>query len=175
MSQNVTSMLLMSQKALPHMKGQGQSSIINVSSVRVVLGSVGLIPHCVSKGAVEMFTETLALEVAPRGIRVNGTNLGMVTTPLVDESFSHSAKSPEERKEVLDRLHKHRNARLPLSRKQSDAWACAYAAPYLASDEGRYCHGSHMFVDGRHRLGSDDETEFTITGFTGSDETEFIG
>lgn len=160
MSQNVTSMFLMSKLVLPHMKGGGQSSIINVSSVRGVRGAVGLIPYCVSKGAVEMLTETLALEVGPRGIRVNGINLGMVTTPLVDEAFTLSARSPEEREEVLGRLHRHRNAQLSLMRQQGDGWDLAYAALFLASDESRFMHGSHLFVDGGHNLGNDDETEF---------------
>lgn len=169
LSQNVTSMMLMSQAVLPRMTmgtyaARSKSSIVNISSVRGMRGAVGLSGYCASKGAVDMLTETLALETGPRGIRVNSVRLGMVTTPLVDEAFGAvpgEASADEARKAaVLRELHEHRDAQLSLLARQGDSWDCAHAVLYLASEDARFVHGSKLNVDGGHALGADDETLF---------------
>lgn len=61
----------MVQAVLPYMKAQGSGIIHNVSSAVGVTGFAGIYGYASTKGAIEAMTRTLALELAPYGIRVN--------------------------------------------------------------------------------------------------------
>ena len=72
---NLRGTVACTQAVLPSMLERGSGRIINVSSGAVadaeITARLGIIPYAVSKAAVEMLTETLALELQPRGIAVN--------------------------------------------------------------------------------------------------------
>ena len=77
---NVYAYFRLARAALRHMKSG--SAIIATSSVTGVLGSKGLPDYSATKGAINAFTKTLAMELVDRGIRVNAVAPGPVWTPL---------------------------------------------------------------------------------------------
>jgi NAD(P)-dependent dehydrogenase (short-subunit alcohol dehydrogenase family) len=76
---NVLGLLNVTRAALPHMAAG--TSVVNFASVDAFTVSPGQLLYGASKAAVVMLTKALALELAPRGIRVNGIAPGWVATP----------------------------------------------------------------------------------------------
>lgn len=90
---NVFGLLELSQYvATKFMKGQGQGSIVNIASVVGVEGSVGQTAYSASKGAVISITKSMAKELAPDNIRVNGVAPGMVETERVNVTIKNEYK-----------------------------------------------------------------------------------
>lgn len=82
---NIFAMFFMTKAALPHFKGG--SAIVNTASVTAYAGNPTLIDYASTKGAIVAFTRSLALSLAPKGIRVNGVAPGPIWTPLIPASF----------------------------------------------------------------------------------------
>lgn len=64
------------------------SSIINTTSVNACKGNASLLDYTATKGAIVAFTRGLALQLAEKGIRVNGVAPGPIWTPLIPASFN---------------------------------------------------------------------------------------
>jgi NAD(P)-dependent dehydrogenase (short-subunit alcohol dehydrogenase family) len=78
---NVTAVFHLMQLALPHLE-ERRGSIVNVSSVTGLRSFPGVLSYCSSKAAVDHLTRCAALELAPRGVRVNAVNPGVVVSGL---------------------------------------------------------------------------------------------
>ena len=79
---NLTGPFLVSQAAVPHLV-ETKGSIVSVASIAGVKGQAYTSAYCASKGGVVLFTKSLALELASRGVRVNCVCPGGVETPLI--------------------------------------------------------------------------------------------
>lgn len=78
---NVRSLFDMTRHAVPHLAAT-RGTVINLSSVAGLRAYPGILAYCVSKAAVDQLTRCLSLELAPKGIRVNAVNPGVVVTDL---------------------------------------------------------------------------------------------
>jgi NAD(P)-dependent dehydrogenase (short-subunit alcohol dehydrogenase family) len=123
----------LSQLALPHL-GQG-ASIIFVSSIAGYTGFPNSSAYCATKGAVELLTRALAVELAPQGIRVNCIAPGNVATPM----NAHLLANPEYHKAMIDATP---------SRSIGKVEEIAPMAVFLASDEASFMVGSSVLIDG---------------------------
>lgn len=85
---NVYAMFYLCQAAIPHMPPG--SSIINTTSIQAYKPSPYLLHYAASKAAIANFTKGLALELADKGIRVNGVAPGPIWTPLIPASSMHT-------------------------------------------------------------------------------------
>jgi len=81
MNINVRSVFQLIQLALPSII-ERKGNIVNVSSVTGLRSFPGVFAYCVSKAAVDQLTRCAALELAPKGVRVNAVNPGVVRTNL---------------------------------------------------------------------------------------------
>jgi NAD(P)-dependent dehydrogenase (short-subunit alcohol dehydrogenase family) len=79
---NVKGLFFLSAAAIPHLSKTG-GSIVNLSSDAGLQGNTGAAVYCASKGAVSNLTRALALELAPRGVRVNAVCPCDVDTPML--------------------------------------------------------------------------------------------
>jgi len=121
------------QAALPLLEGGG--SVVNLSSVHGSRGHERLIAYAASKGGIELLTKTLAVEWAPRGVRVNAVAPGYAETDMTVGLREH----PRWREQLL--------ARTPLGRFATDA-EIALPVAFLASPAASYITGATLFVDG---------------------------
>lgn len=133
---NLAGVFLGSRCALQHFVETGKhGSIINMSSVHEKIPWPTFAHYAASKGGVEMFTKTIALEYADRGIRANCIGPGAINTPINKEKFS----DPEQYEATVSMV--------PMGRI-GEPEDVASAAAWLASDEARYVTGITLFVDG---------------------------
>lgn len=79
---NLKGLYFLSAAAIPHLARAG-GSIVNLSSDAGLQGNAGAAVYCASKGAVSNLTRALALELAPRGVRVNAVCPADVDTPML--------------------------------------------------------------------------------------------
>ncbi|MCO5787215.1 NAD(P)-dependent oxidoreductase [Pseudomonas sp. G11-1] len=130
---NVTSCFLCSREFVQRAKYPG--AIVNVSSVAARTGSpFEYVDYAASKGAVDTLTKGLSLELAARGIRVNGVRPGFIHTDM------HADGGEPERVERLA-------PQIPLQRG-GEPEEVANAIAWLLSDEASYVTGSFMDLAG---------------------------
>ncbi|QBQ98965.1 glucose 1-dehydrogenase [Paraburkholderia pallida] len=125
----------------PLMKAQGSGSIVNISSVDGLRGVNALAPYVASKWGVRGLTKVAALELGHQGVRVNSVHPGGVNTVM-----SNPTGAP------LEEINKH-YANVPLQRVGLPE-EVARATLFLASDEGSYCNGAELAVDGGMTAGA---------------------
>jgi NAD(P)-dependent dehydrogenase (short-subunit alcohol dehydrogenase family) len=121
--------------AVPHLAAAENASIVNISSAASMRGTPGLDAYTAAKGAINALTRSLAVELAPQGIRVNTIVCGMVLTS--DGAFKmmeHPVIGPATRALHLTRLG------LPED--------IANVTLFLASDEAAYITGVNLPADG---------------------------
>lgn len=78
---NLRSVFYLMQRCLPHLEAT-KGNIVNVSSVTGTRAFPGVLAYCVSKAGIDQLTRCAALELAPKGVRVNAVNPGVVETNL---------------------------------------------------------------------------------------------
>ncbi|EOH93668.1 SDR family NAD(P)-dependent oxidoreductase [Enterococcus pallens] len=132
---NTLSMFLGIKEMLP-LLGDG-SSVINTASIASFLGSKNRIAYAASKGAVAALTKAAAIELAPRGIRVNSVHPAYINTQMAE----HAAQATDRTKEEMGQ-------RIPLHNRISTADEVADAVVFLATEGSRFMTGAEMVVDG---------------------------
>ncbi|QDQ86430.1 SDR family oxidoreductase [Alcaligenaceae bacterium SJ-26] len=135
---NVKSIYYMTFAVLPILRGKGDGVILNIGSVAGIRPRLGLTWYNSSKGAVNMLSKSMAVELGPDGIRVNAICPVLGVTGLL-EAFMGMPDTPDNRKKFLSTI--------PLGRFAEPA-DVANAALYLASDEARFITGVEFPVDG---------------------------
>ena len=129
---------LCSKAAIPYMP-RG-SAMINIASNHAFYTMPGCFPYNVAKAGVLALTQSLALELAPKGIRANAICPGYIDTPICDAYFATFPEPTVERQRV-ERLH-------PLARIGTPE-DIARAARFLALEkEPGFMTGTHLLIDG---------------------------
>lgn len=133
---NLTGFFLGARAALKHFVSQKiKGNIINLSSVHECIPWPTFVHYAASKGGVKMLTQTLALEYAPLGIRVNALGPGAINTPINKEKMKDPAA-----KAALEKI-------IPMG-YVAEPEQIANAAAWLASEQSSYVTGITMFIDG---------------------------
>lgn len=96
MKTNLYGMFWITRAALPHIPEGG--SVINSASVQAYKPSPPLLDYAMTKGAIVTFTQGLAQDLAPRGIRVNAVAPGPVWTPLIPATMPDTSSSAASRR-----------------------------------------------------------------------------
>jgi cyclopentanol dehydrogenase len=133
MGVNVKGVFLGVKFAIPLMRAAGGGSIVNISS------GAGIAPspetpasYSASKGAVRIFTKSVAVQYARENIRCNSVHPGPIDTPMLQSAQAGS---------------EYRIERVPLGRIGTPE-EIAYGVLYLASDEASFVTGSELIIDG---------------------------
>lgn len=129
------------QKVLPVMPSGG--SIILNSTILVHCGLESAAAYSASKGAVLSLNKTLAVELAPKGIRVNCISPGPINTPIYGKMGM-----PEE---ALQQFAASVQAKIPLKRF-GEPGDIATGALFLASDDSGFVSGTELVIDGAKSL-----------------------
>ncbi|VTU46582.1 2-(R)-hydroxypropyl-CoM dehydrogenase (plasmid) [Variovorax sp. SRS16] len=136
---NLTGPMLLCRAALPHLRGAGGGTIVNVSSGAGLSPLLHRTAYCASKAGVIMFGKALAIEVAPDNIRVNAVCPGAVDTPLFRTSYEQSADPERDLELIRQRYALHRIAQPE---------ELAEAILYLSGPGSSYITGTALAVDG---------------------------
>ena len=136
MGVNAKGVFLGTKLAVPALRSAGGGSIVNISSTAGLVGSLDGAPsYTATKGAVRLFTKSVAIQYAKDGIRCNSVHPGPIDTDMIRDTLNDPAR--------LER----RMQRLPMGRvgKSEDI---AYGVLFLASDEASYVTGTELVIDG---------------------------
>lgn len=113
----------------------GDAAIIHISSIHAYAVRAGGADYCAAKGGLTNLVETLAIEEAARGIRVNAIEPGMILTPM----------NARAQRDAAYRASLERN--IPMGRA-GDPAEVADLAVFLASPKARYITGARIVIDG---------------------------
>jgi NAD(P)-dependent dehydrogenase (short-subunit alcohol dehydrogenase family) len=135
---NLRAPLLITQALAPLFPETG-GAIVNISSIHAEHAFPNSIPYACSKAGLMALTRNLALELAPRRIRVNAVCPGYIDTPMWEE-WLRSSDDPEELARQTEALH-------PLGRR-GQPQDVASAVAYLAGSQSAWVTGTCLVVDG---------------------------
>ncbi len=143
---NLTGTYFTIRAALPSMLRRGGGSIVTCGSTSSFVATLGggMAPYRASKGGVKMLTQTLAMEYASQGIRVNCVCPGAVVTGLKKNT---AALVPTDEPEQTPPPAGGNRLSVPMGR-YGEASEIAAAAAFLASDDASYITGQSLLVDG---------------------------
>jgi 3-oxoacyl-[acyl-carrier protein] reductase len=134
---NVGGVFNVTRAVVPHMIARRAGKIINISSVAGEKGGLGQTSYAASKGAINAFTRSLAVELAPRRISVNTVAPGVIETDMSQAIRGHAEG------ELTSRI---------LLRRFGTPAEVAYAVWFLASRFAEYITGEVIHVDGGFKM-----------------------
>jgi 3-oxoacyl-[acyl-carrier protein] reductase len=134
---NIGGAFHMARAVVPHMLGRRRGKIINISSVSGEKGGRGQTNYAASKGAINAFTRSLAVEVASRGITVNAVAPGVIETEMSRAVRERASEV------VLSRI---------LLRRIGKPEEIAHAVWFLSSRYADYITGQILHVDGGFKM-----------------------
>lgn len=141
---NLDSVFLCCKHALPHLKQQPRSAIVNVSSV-AALRMMQSRTHCAysaAKYGLIALSRSMAIENARVGVRCNTVVPGLMRTPVVEHRLVSQLQATD-----VEALIARRDALVPTG-KAGDAWDIANAVLFLSSDEAHHITATELVVDG---------------------------
>ncbi|MET0634536.1 MAG: SDR family oxidoreductase [Chitinophagaceae bacterium] len=138
---NLTSVFTMSREVVKHMLPAGSGCIINISSMAAQYGIPKVIAYSASKTAVDGMTRAMAVELSPKGIRVNAIAPGFIYSEMTAKALDND---PERKAKVFGRT--------PMG-IMGEANDIGEAAWFLASDAAKFITGVILPVDGGNSIG----------------------
>jgi NAD(P)-dependent dehydrogenase (short-subunit alcohol dehydrogenase family) len=138
---NLCSVFAISREVVKYMLLKGTGNIIHISSMAAQYGLPKVIAYSASKTAIDGMTRAMAVELSPKGIRVNAIAPGFIYSAMTDKALN---SDPERKAKVFGRT--------PLGHmgQPSDI---GDAALFLASDAAKYITGIVLPVDGGNSIG----------------------
>jgi 3alpha(or 20beta)-hydroxysteroid dehydrogenase len=140
LSINLIGCFLGMKAVVPTMTTERRGSIVNISSVNGLRGTVGMSAYDAGKWAVRGMSKAVALELAPHGIRVNTVHPGAIDTPMLNPG------------QALDLGKMARSFGIAFGRVGRPE-EVAHASLFLASDDASYISGAELAVDGTWSAG----------------------
>ncbi|MDQ6889100.1 MAG: SDR family oxidoreductase [Bacteroidota bacterium] len=141
MHTNVTAMFSLSREVVKCMIEKGSGSIINISSMASQYGLPKVIAYSASKAAIEGMTRAMAVELSPKGIRVNCIAPGFIATDMSAKALNNDK---ERKSKVISRT--------PMGALGMPA-DIGDAALFLATESSKYITGVVLPVDGGNSIG----------------------
>ena len=143
MNVNLRAIYHLTMLAVPHLV-KTKGNIVNVSSVNGLRSFPGVLAYNISKAGLDQFTRCVALELAPKGVRVNAVNPGVIVTELQ----KRGGLSDEAYANFLERSKQTHALGRP-----GEVDEVAEAIAFLASSEASFTTGCSLPVDGgRHAM-----------------------
>jgi len=140
---NLKSVFLTCKYVLPLMEEQGTGAVVNIASTSGLrFTGAAQVAYAATKAGVIQMTRVVAVQYAPKGIRLNCVVPGQLHTPMVEARLAKQRAGGD-----VEALLKQRLARIPLG-FMGDGRDTAKAALFLASDEARFITGTEIVVDG---------------------------
>jgi NAD(P)-dependent dehydrogenase (short-subunit alcohol dehydrogenase family) len=147
---NLTPYFMCSKYALPHLR-KSRGAIVNIGSIVATTGGSQCQAYCCSKGAIEAFTRSLAIDEARNGVRVNEVKPGHINTEIFEQMLARQ----EDQESYLSYFD-----HVQVLGRGGQPEEVAYAVLFLASDWASFITGAELLVSGGYELG-----EGVISGF----------
>lgn len=141
MNTNVTAVFVLSREVVKQMLPRENGCIINISSMAAQYGLPKVIAYSASKTAIDGMTRAMAVELSPKGIRVNAIAPGFIYSAMTAKALD---SDPERKAKVFGRT--------PMGH-MGQPEDIGNAALYLASDAAKYVTGVVLPVDGGNSIG----------------------
>jgi NAD(P)-dependent dehydrogenase (short-subunit alcohol dehydrogenase family) len=138
---NLTAVFVLSREVVKHMLERKAGCIINISSMAAQYGLPKVIAYSASKTAIDGMTRAMAVELSPKGIRVNAIAPGFIYSDMTAKALD---SDPERKAKVFNRTP------MGVMGQPSDI---GDAALFLASDAAKYITGVVLPVDGGNSIG----------------------
>lgn len=138
---NLTAVFVMSREAVKFMLPRKNGCIINISSMAAQYGLPKVIAYSASKTAIDGMTRAMAVELSPKGIRVNAIAPGFIYSDMTAKALD---SDPERKAKVFSRTP------MGIMGQPSDI---GEAALFLAGDGAKYITGVVLPVDGGNSIG----------------------
>ncbi len=138
---NVNAVFTMSREVVKNMLVKGSGNIINISSMAAQYGLPKVIAYSASKTAIDGMTRAMAVELSPKGIRVNAIAPGFIYSAMTEKALN---SDPERKAKVFGRTP------MGYMGQPEDIGEAAY---FLASDAAKYITGVVLPVDGGNSIG----------------------